>query len=491
MSFIYDDPNLIDQLVIRGLLHEVKFSKKGQAAAAAADQDRANLMALVNNLQAQLSQPAAAQDPNAGPTISHEGGSAEKPSLGSQQLESLGDLIKWLQDNKITVDGTRVAYDTDPGNDDYMPYRLGTHVAGPEERGKAPDRFYVHPTALKQFFVWLQAYENKQPNRFMQVQVGKLIQDANQQLGANINPTYQPPEKALPDATVLDTVPDQFVNVQSSGYGGNIPLTYGDMKDITSFNKWLSDHAITFRTVMKDDKGTDKPVDVSSTNPLFNRAAVLKILVARANAKMQTATDPAVRETASIYARQAGRLVSQAGATTAPGSSTGQSGQAPTGDPAAAQAVNHIVQSMSNGPLTLQSVDFNKISSFLNQVKAFMGDNPTVAQVTENTQQLMDQISSQTTSQYKVFQLGVNQQAIANMFPDHKIPANFGATLAQIVNNVRDVILAFFSDNSQRISPANRDDIYAQIGERPGEDSIYARNIKYLANYTSIPATPL
>jgi hypothetical protein len=489
MSFIFDDPNLIDQLVISGLLHEVKFSKKGQAAAAAADQDRANLLALVNNLQTQLSQPAAAQDPNAGPTISHEGG-GENIDLGSQQLESLGDVIKWLSDNKVTADGTRVAYDVDPNNDDYMPYRLGTHVAGPEERGKALGRFYVHPEALKKFLVWLQALENKNPNPIMQVQVGKLIQDANQQLGAKINPNYQAPERVLADATVLDNVPDQFVSVQSSSYGGDVPLTYGDVKDITSFNKWLNDHAITFRTVMKNDNGADKQVDVNSTNPLFNRAAVLKILVARANAKLQTATDPAAKEAASIYARQVGRLVAQAGGSAQSG--TNQSGQSQANPaaigPAAAQAANTVAQSL---PLTQQSVDFNKIRDFLTQVKALMPNDPTVPQVAENTEQLMSQISSQTTHQYRVFPLGVNQQSIANMFADKHIPANFGAALAQIVDNVRDVILAFYSEYGTRITDEGRSHLFGQVGKRPSDNSTYSSNIEYIGNYTSTPATPL
>jgi hypothetical protein len=250
---------------------------------------------------------------------------------------------------------------------------------------------------------------------------------------------------------------------------------------------------------MKNDNGADKQVDVNSTNPLFNRAAVLKILVARANAKLQNATDLAVKEAASIYARQVGRLVAQVGGATTTTQSGGanqggQGGQGASTGPAADQAFNHIAQSMSDGPLSLQSIDFNEIRSFLTQVKTFMPNNPTVAQVAASTEQLMSQISSQTTSQYQTFQLGVSQQAIANMFPDNKIPANFGASLAKIVNNVRDIILAFLSENRQRISGKNQhiiDDIYAQIGERPGEDSIYSRNIKYLVNYTSTPATPL
>src|SRR5258708_108444 len=241
MSFIFEDSNLIDQLLVHGLEHELKFTKKGQAAASAADQNRAALLAHLKNLQDQLNPAGAHRDPNAGPVISHKGDAA----LGSPQLESLGDLVQWLANNEAKVDGKVVAYSNKPADtDDYTPYKLETHVSTPQQRGQEPGMVYVNPELLQKYIVSLQANEAQRPNMLMQKQLGHIIQEANQALGLNIAPTYKASEKVLSDNAVLDNVP-QVINIKQPIAAGQIPLTYGDLKDATSFNAWLTKNNIS------------------------------------------------------------------------------------------------------------------------------------------------------------------------------------------------------------------------------------------------------
>lgn len=142
-------------------------------------------------------------------------------------------------------------------------------------------------------------------------------------------------------------------------------------------------------------------------------------------------------------------------------------------------------------PLSLQAVRFGAIDDFLLLYAPFARNHSTVMSYVHKTEQLMKQITNMSSNKDTIFQLGVNQQAVASMFPDHRIPANFGLMLAQIVNNVREVIGYFYSQCGKQMDQNERDDVLVQIGERPGENSIYSKNIEWIGLYTSIPATPL
>jgi hypothetical protein len=142
-------------------------------------------------------------------------------------------------------------------------------------------------------------------------------------------------------------------------------------------------------------------------------------------------------------------------------------------------------------PLSLQAVRFQAIDDFLLLYAPFARNRAMITGSVRSTEKLMKQVTNATSNGNTIFQLGVNQQAVASMFPDNKIPAAFGRTLAQIVDNTRQVILEFYSQCGDQMSSDQREDIFAQIGERPGENSIYSKNIEYIGLYTSIPATPL
>src|SRR5271170_1450788 len=125
MSFIYNDPKLIKQLIKSALDFEQKFVKKGQTAPVSTTPAPVDISALqdhIKQLQAQLRPPA--KDPNAPATVSSQG--ANDVSLDVTHLKNLGTLIAFLATNQIMVDGKRVAYAPNENVQDpsYQLYKL-------------------------------------------------------------------------------------------------------------------------------------------------------------------------------------------------------------------------------------------------------------------------------------------------------------------------------------------------------------------------------
>jgi hypothetical protein len=482
MSFIYDDPNLVVKLMSNALEHDFKFTKRGQDAM---QQARANVLALVKNLQTQL-------DPNQtqAPKVAWEGDANKKPTMDSRSLESLGDLVNWVIANKITVNGQRVAYSPTEITGDpptgWIHYNLETHTATPEQRGAKPGGFFVNAKLIQTYIGQLQAHESQNPNPAMKLQLGKLVEETNTDLGTNIGSQYQAPEKVLRDTVVLDNVPDIFVDVKSSGYGGDIPLTYGDLKDDMSFNSWLKNKAIQFLSQVNG-----KSSQISFGAPGFDECAVLKILMYRAAHKSYTTAEE--KEQSQIYARQISNIAKElncdlSGQGAAPGATATQGGQ--QGQDASGlsgqqlqNVINEIVDTL---PLQLQNIDFSRIRTFLGKMAQLMGNNPTVTNYISSTNELMTKASSLTKSSDTFFQLGISPGAVVNMLkPNDKgfAAANFFSLLQlldQIVDNVRALVGYFMSGYASKVTDKERADIYGQIGRRPDDTSIYSRNVEYL-----------
>ena len=484
MSFIYDDPNLVIKLMSDALDYQFKFTKRGQDAM---QQARANLLAMVKNLQTKL-------DPNqsATPQISWEGD--KQPTLASPNLESLGDFVHWLTQSKITVSGQRVSYDvpeiTSQPPAGWVLYRLETHAATPDQRGTDPGGFYVNPKLLETYITQLQSYETQNPNRTMRFQLGRLIEEANQDLGTNVSSQYQAPEKVLRDTVILDNVPDTFVDVKSSGYGGDIPLTYGDLKDEMTYNSWLKNKGIQFLGQVEG-----KPSKIPFGAPEFDACAILKILMYRASHKSYTSAEE--KEQGQIYARQVSNVAKAAncdlsGQAAAPGSADRQGGQKQDAGSAGANGmtgqqlqsvINEIIDAL---PLQLQNIDFNRIKTFQGQMAQLMGNNPTVTNYISSTNDLMSKATALTKSGDTFFQLGISPTAVVNMLKPNAqgfAAANFFTLvqlLDQIVDNVRAMVGYFMSAYASKVTDQQRAFIYGQIGRRPDDTSIYSRNIEYI-----------
>jgi hypothetical protein len=488
MSFIYQDKHLIEKLLNSALDFESRFTKQGQDAAAATEQARSALLTQLTDLQNQLSQNAAPTDTT---QVAHQGGSDQRQSLGSSQLESLGDLIKWLATSQIVINGKRIAFDTDPNDDAYTPYQLETHTATPAQRGQAPGRFFVNPDLLKQYLVSLQAYESQHNNIPMQVQLRALVQDANQELGLEVSQNYKAPEKALPDATVLDSLP-KILNTAGTYITGPATLTYGDTKTLQDFNAWLQKEGISLW-----DEANQRKLTLNQKE--FSIPAVLGVILERAKFLASRAV-PATKDTLDIYVRQMTQLSSQSGGTSPESAQTGGTNAPSSTDQSGSASgisqniTNEIIDTL---PLSLSNIDFSRIYAFFDKIAPLMSNNPTVIGYINNTKNLMKQASALTENGDTNFQLGIAPEAVVNMLKDPHIPGRFKGSnffalvklLDQIVDNVRAVVGYFASQyNSKLLAPA-RAYIFGQIGQRPDTPSIYSRNIDSLKEWLSVPVT--
>lgn len=494
MSFIYEDPELIDKLVFSGLDYVVKFTKKGQAAAAAVQQDRANLLTHIKNLQSQL------QDT---PTISHEGEDTAKPQLVDKNLESLGDLVQWLVANKITVNGGRVAYGKDekpPGDGKgWIPYDLETHKTTVDQRGAAPDTFKVQPALLKTFIVSLQAQaansDNQAMKKWMNFKLGQLIQEANRDLGTEIDTKYQAPEN-IRDNDVLDRIPQNLVDANTSVTGGNIAFTYADSKDYMSFNKFLSDNNIS----MKD--AGPQGQQLGFNHPKYNRCGILNILMARAKYKYQAARSVDEKNLSTIYMRQVSTIAEQVpggcdlSGRGEKGSADMQGGQGHGQQGAGGNQDELITQIINDLPLQQADVNFDRIRRFMESLGKLMGNNPTINTLIQQTNNMMVEVSTKyMDAPETVFQLGISPEALVGKFKEKQFPGRYFPRvvqlLDQIVDNTASLVRYFLSAYSRPLSqrPEELQYIYGQIGNAPGDESIYNDNVRALNDWARTPVT--
>src|ERR1700722_6962902 len=95
MSFIFEDSELIDQLLQSGASFELQFSKKGQAANQAS-QDEQSLLSLLHKLREQITTP---------PKENEVAWAGLPPDLKSSNMDSLGDFVEWLASHGGAIGG--------------------------------------------------------------------------------------------------------------------------------------------------------------------------------------------------------------------------------------------------------------------------------------------------------------------------------------------------------------------------------------------------
>ena len=280
MPLIHDNPWLIEQLLA--------------AAQAAAPPPPAPLplqqqqQEVVDALHAVLGNLKDQLDPTKN-SIDHSGAT----ELASTHMESMGDLVHWLVSNATKVGGVQIVY---PGNvqrpgEDYGYYKIepGTEIVAPLAR---PDRsivaYWINADALKRYLVSLQSDEKLRTNVIFQVQLLKLIQDANKQLDADISEKYETPEK--PDNYPIDQVPK--VLMANDSKPGTELLTYGDLKSREALTSWLTGHNI----------GLGSPQNTLAANPdKFDLCGAVNVLYYRASRHLQTSARPEDTERFKIY----------------------------------------------------------------------------------------------------------------------------------------------------------------------------------------------
>jgi hypothetical protein len=244
MSFLHTDPQLLSELL-----------KYGQNPDAYAQQTAnfANIRQLIGNLESQLV-------PGAENEVSHEGDPGTAAVLRTQNLESLGALVNFLETNKITINGKRIAYSPgeNPHTEDYVPYQLepGGSLLEPVDRSKMTQGFVVNKDLLAAYLVSLQQRQQEKPNPVMNVMLTKLIKETNDLLETKISEKYVAPAK--PGQTVA---PSGAKSEQSGAAVPDMGATLEYLADLVPFNSQfinldsLKDFADRFAALMPNDAG--------------------------------------------------------------------------------------------------------------------------------------------------------------------------------------------------------------------------------------------
>jgi hypothetical protein len=364
-KLIYENPWLVSQLLQAGLESEAKLAKKGQAAPTAQPEQpiATALKSILNNLKNQIT---PGKDP--GGSITHETSGAD---VFSHNMDSMGDLVQWLSSNGTRFGGGTIVY---PGNrerpsDDYGYFKIepGTEIVVPLA---TPDRsvvaYWINPEALKNYLVSLQGDPKLKNNVMFQVQLLKLIQDANTQLDLDISEQYKEPEKTLPDSTVADNTTQELNPTQYSTQG-NIPLTLGDLKDSTTLNAWLSNKKIGLN--IGGHTG-----GMMINHPEFDHCAVLKILNQRAAFNAARATSADAKAVAAAYAQKVKAIAAEIRCDLGGQQQPGQEKPGGAGGGLAAASPQILMQLSSLKPFNSQYISFPELTKFLTLYGQYAND---------------------------------------------------------------------------------------------------------------------
>lgn len=347
MSFIFQDKQLVDLLVRQG-----QAATPGNQYVGISPQDFAAMRGLVSNLQEQLS----GGEIGAGPQVASESGS--DVDLISSHLENIGTLVEFLARNQITIDGKRIAYaiNEDVRDPSYQLYKLegAAGLLEPADRRETVQRgYHINMDLLKRYIGTLQAQVAKTPNPPLQAQLNSIVQQANEQLDANVSKEYQEPAKTLPPNQELDRIPQNFTT-QSPTTDGNIPLTFGDLASDTAFNAWIQKNNIAIDSKL-------------FRNPQYNKCALVSGFDQRAKANLGNAASEKDKYIYTVYAEQVAKLAAtlhcDLAAGQKPGGQTGeQAAGATSGVASKAAGLQQIVSTL---PLRLTDIDFGRIRNFL------------------------------------------------------------------------------------------------------------------------------
>lgn len=463
MSFIWDDSDLINKLLKSGQDFEDRFTRRGQAAVDA----NAALNQILEKLELQLHPEN--KDPNAAPDISTQ---SDQPAvLNSTALESLGALCSFLAYNTITVNGQRISYTENPQNENYQFVQLEPNALFNE----TPDRqiqtkgFYVNIALLKSYLNSLLAQLHQKPNTVMQVQVSKIIDEANDSLDTGLGKTYQPSVPSLPDNQVLDNVPKDFKKQDPVNQQGAVPLTFGDIKSIESFNGWLNDKGISMDGRMIN-------------HPQFDKCGVAAILHSRAKMLLGNARDDKQKNMYTLYMQNMEKIGSSIeGCNLASGTSNKDKG---IGGAATAADLMRVIEAL---PLRMEDIDFGRINEFFDTYRKVLSPTSASMQTTmSNCEASMQKATALTETGMDNFPMSANIQQIGTWLIQPKGQTQaFGLVeqLRYIISNVAAVISHFKNAEGRVLArdyPQQVAAINTQIGNEANSQGIAGNNLNSL-----------
>ena len=385
MSFVYDDEKLFYELLKSAVVDKLKFDKRAQTAYQNNLKNYYALTGVLNDLEKQ-STPASpeeqAQDISYQPDPSQPGATA--PKLYSTNMETLGALVEWCAQYKITVGGQRVAYTVgeQPPSDAWVLYKLEPNSGLLEvaTREMVKRGYYINVDLLTKFIVSRLRALKAKPNKVEEVMLGMRIDDANRLLGTNINKQYVEPENP---EDIVDNLP-QLLDVKSPYQGGQIPLKIKDLKDAPTLKSFLSKAGITLR----DRKGKDFKFD-----DMGDICAALAILSLRAARLAQGVASGKQKS----YVDHVAQIQQQA--------NCAQGGQ-PGGGGAGGQAgsAQLLQQLLSLRPFNTQYISFPEIKKWLDTYSAY-ANNSDITDTAQKLSDFMDSFKGQTSSSTDTIQM--------------------------------------------------------------------------------------
>lgn len=308
---------------------------------------------------------------------------APAPKIFSTNMETLGALVQWCVQNKITVGGQRIAYSTgeQPPSDDWVQYKLegNSGLLEVESREIQRNAVFLNTDLLVTFIQSRLAALQKKPNKVEEIMLGARIDDANKLLGTNINKQYTEPEN--PEDTV-DNLP-QLLDVKNPYQTGQaVPLKLKDLKDVGALKSILSRAGITIRDRRGQDFKFDDMGDVCSA---------LAILALRAARLAQGVTSGKQKS----YVDHVAQLQQQANCANQQGQQ-GQGGQ---------QGNAQLLQQLTTlRPFNTQYVSFAEIKRWLDTYASYAND-PDVTDNAENIKGAMDNFKAKSNSGADTIQL--------------------------------------------------------------------------------------
>ena len=441
MSLIHNNPWLVERLLKTALEDDKKLSKKAQT-----DPDelkRQNIIALqqqIKALQDQLNPQA--QVPSNPNEISTQGAGA---ALKMPDLQSLGSLVMFVDKNKITVGGKRIAYGSDDpefktDDESYELYQLeGSATLIPVRSGaldQAKLSFRINKDLLVKYLQSLQALSIKQKNPMLAAPLKSIIQEANEQLQTNVG-KYQEPAEPLPENVEVDRLP-RTLDLKSWGQDGqDAILTTSDIASLQSLNAWFDKYKLS----VQPSKGGN-PVTIREQD--FDQCVGIKVLAMRAQRNVQRSTSDKAKATATIYLRQMTAIATEAHCDL---SQVGiQSGQqsAQQGTGLSTEVLQELAQEL---PFNSQYINFQQIAKFVDKY-ASLANNQTVSAAADQVHKAIDmaneilatpdlniQLNNVTTERFKLLTKNANQA---------KWLANYLYTLVSVAGRIyQDFVISY------------------------------------------------
>ncbi len=417
---------------------------------------------LVSNLQSQLNQPQFTSE-------------RDNADL-RMQAKDLPSILAFLELNGIAFNGLKIAL----RNMGAQPGTYGKGESNPELTRLAPEQralYMTYPYENPRYFVYkdgLIAYlRDLQAKKipFLDVMVGKLIDQANNELGLKMPAVAPKEEVKLGPDVIVDQIPVPLNAGNAKQWGApGAPLYIKDLAAFDSTDSFLGSILGRLQYSKKTGPVDLNAIDVATicevVNILHERASRYK--ASRPDDKRYAAYLDAVNKIASTYACPVGQSPGAApGGNLKPVSYFTDDGQPTEAAVAALSTLEY--------PLDPEEINLARIENFTNKYSEIVGDNVRAQQVgtaLANIKSRYTQVTSQNLGRYQVKDVKTD---IFNMTGESS-PANYINQLYKLIYSTEQMI-SNLNALFRRMGGQGANDLKAKLAEQL---QFFTRNKQYL-----------